>query len=570
MKKQARLLLTGLCAAALLAGCGGQQNNAETLPAIDPQPVVAEKPAADVIKVNNTAEFLQALGSDRVIQLPEGDFQLEPGDAPENPSGAFIWGFLGEYMEPDGSTDTKDAADYGATLTIRGLNNLTIRGAGADKTTLFLPGGGDLSFAHCNALTLEGFAIHDNDSEFFGPNCIQADYCWDVNAGDLKIPRLSAYETGNLQLENCRFFGDRTTCLELGSVTTCRITNCRFADIMQKEANYSILSAWGGSDFVIRDTVFENNRATNLMTLHVFQEPMRLENCTIRGNTISKYLFDIGDGSETTFTISGCSGENNTAWDWLGPDYLGSIVDETGKTLSDTDLEGLFGSIYSSASAAGPRETVTVTTADEFLAAIGPDREIILDAPLIDLSTASDYGGEDQPYYYWDDPYDGPQLVIHDVNNLTIRGKDGKHSNVISAVPRYAQVLYFRNCNNLTVQDLTAGHTEEPGYCMGGVLEFESCGNVVVSGTGLYGCGTIGIQAMQCRNMTLQHNEIYDCSYGGILLSTCRKVDMTDNTFRDLGKEYGEAYVYNVIDSADVTFDGSTLLENDYRAYEVS
>ena len=47
------------------------------------------------------------------------------------------------------------------------------------------------------------------------------------------------------------------------------------------------------------------------------------------------------------------------------------------------------------------KETFHVTTADEFLAAIGPNREIILDGETLDLSKASGYGDVTSPYFYW-------------------------------------------------------------------------------------------------------------------------------------------------------------------------
>ena len=54
------------------------------------------------------------------------------------------------------------------------------------------------------------------------------------------------------------------------------------------------------------------------------------------------------------------------------------------------------------------QKTVHVSTADEFLSAIGPDTEIIVDARLIDFSTAANYGSSGGDYYRWDDPFDGP------------------------------------------------------------------------------------------------------------------------------------------------------------------
>ena len=56
---------------------------------------------------------------------------------------------------------------------------------------------------------------------------------------------------------------------------------------------------------------------------------------------------------------------------------------------------------------------------------------------------------------------------------MTITGKTGKNANTLSATPRYAQVLSFDRCSNIAVENLTAGHTKEPGYCVGGVLLFQ-------------------------------------------------------------------------------------------------
>lgn len=120
------------------------------------------------------------------------------------------------------------------------------------------------------------------------------------------------------------------------------------------------------------------------------------------------------------------------------------------------------------------QNSVTVTTADEFLAAIAPDTEIIVDAELIDFSKATGYGNANGEYYRWEDPFDGPELIITGVSNLTIRGAGEDHTvNVLSAVPRYAYVVMFENCSNIHVKGLTVGHTKEPGSCRGGVLGFQ-------------------------------------------------------------------------------------------------
>ena len=179
---------------------------------------------------------------------------------------------------------------------------------------------------------------------------------------------------------------------------------------------------------------------------------------------------------------------------------------------------------------------VTVTTVDEFLAAISPNTEIIVDAELIDLSKAAGYGKTDGDYYYWAEAYDGPELYIAEVSNLTIRGAGEDHTvNVISSVPRYSNVLNFFNCANIMVKGLTVGHTEEPGYCLGGVLFFMNIQDILVEDCGLFGCGTLGVKAESSKNIQIINNDIYDCSVGGVELTNCDDVNVDGNTFRELG-----------------------------------
>lgn len=183
-----------------------------------------------------------------------------------------------------------------------------------------------------------------------------------------------------------------------------------------------------------------------------------------------------------------------------------------------------------------PQTQITVTTADEFIAAIAPDTEILLDADLIDLSEATGYGKTRGEYYYWEEAFDGPEFRISGVSNLTIRGTGEDHGvNVISSMPRYAYVILFENCSNIHTVGFTAGHTKEPGYCMGGVLGFQNCADILVEDCGLFGCGTLGVMGMSSRNMQIINCEIYECSVGGVELTNCDDVNVDGCTFRDLG-----------------------------------
>lgn len=170
---------------------------------------------------------------------------------------------------------------------------------------------------------------------------------------------------------------------------------------------------------------------------------------------------------------------------------------------------------------------VTVKTVDELLAAIAPDTCITMEMGVYNLATAENYGADGGEYYKWEDAFDGYELVISGVDKLRIQGTDADEV-ILSAKPRYADVLSFRSCANIAVGDLTAGHTEEPGQCAGGVLDFQSTDGVLVDDCALYGCGILGVAARDCANIRVEDTDIYDCSDGAAWLQSCNNAVFDD------------------------------------------
>ena len=178
-------------------------------------------------------------------------------------------------------------------------------------------------------------------------------------------------------------------------------------------------------------------------------------------------------------------------------------------------------------------EEVYVKTADEFIAAIGSNRQIVVDMELLDFSTATDYGKSSGEFFYWLDNYDGPGFCITDVENLEIVGQ-GKDKTTLQAKPRYAEVLFFEDCKNVGIADLTAGHLKEaPGSCVGDVFEFRNCSDCTIRGCGLFGCGVNGISAEKCENFVITETEIYDCSSLGAFLMNCKNMAFTGCSIHD-------------------------------------
>ena len=216
----------------------------------------------------------------------------------------------------------------------------------------------------------------------------------------------------------------------------------------------------------------------------------------------------------------------------------------------------------------GAQKQVHVSTVDEFLSALAPDTEIILDAEFYDLSTATGYGEANATYYRWEEVFDGVQLSIQDVSNLTIRAEgDDIKAHTVSARPRYAHVLNFDNCSAITIEGFTAGHTFEPGSCAGGVLGFQGSQDILIRNCGLYGCGVVGVWAERSKNIQVANCDIYECSWGGIYMVACKDVTFTDNTIRDLGEVFeGTRYdgtPFMLHDTENITING-VKMDNNY------
>ena len=381
-----------------------------------------------------------------------------------------------------------------------------------------------------------GVSIRDVGLYGCGVTGVSADNCSDVTVANSDI-----YE--------CSYNG-----IQVMNSTGVNVVNCRLFDLGKTEEweASEVFNLVSSSDITISDCEIYGNLSQYLVRSSGVDQ-VTLKNNVFRDNWVKTSAF----GTFGNFvTLDGNTFEDCLIHSWFENGC--GAVDPEGNTITEDTMNGID---PGETVPAGEKVTVTVTNADEFLAAIAPNTEIVIDAEVIDFSTAGDYGGAPKKYYRWEDIYDGPGLVIAGADNLTIRSKDGKtKSHTINAVPRYANVLTFVNCDNLILSGFTAGHTQEPGVCMGGVLMFQGCEFVSVDNCGLFGCGILGVQAEGCTGITLRKCDIYECSYGGIQMFDTTGITLEKCTFRDLG---GNNLI--LTGCSDVTVDGEFLNGQSYN-----
>lgn len=190
---------------------------------------------------------------------------------------------------------------------------------------------------------------------------------------------------------------------------------------------------------------------------------------------------------------------------------------------------------------AARRARITVSTSRELWDAIGSDRTITLRPGVYDLVSIADTLTASSPHIAFEAVYDGIEAVIRNVQNLTIIGpKD--HSAKIYTQPRYADVLRFDNCQDITLKQIEAGHWPDEGDCNGAVLQFTDCDRIELDDLRLFGSGTYGIWASRTNELHCKDSQIYECTYGILYLTACEDIHLEDCQFLN-NRQYNLVHV---------------------------
>ena len=532
MKKLISLMIAAIMLLSL-AACGEAPDSSaeETEPPETSAPKTED--GRTVTEVTTVDELLDAIAPDTVIELTGQRYMLtEASDyGTGSGSGYYRW-------------DTGD----GAELVIENVTGLTIRAANRDTCIVTEPRWVNvLHFIGCEDITLEGFTAGHTDGA----------YC---SGGVLCFENTKGVTVDGCSLYGCGTEGVTTYSCEDVAVTGSEIWNCsQGAAFIYDSKNVSfdncdfhgITAEFGMFRTIDSDKFALLNSTIRDSSGDVFFNSSRSSGVYIGGCEVSGNKFrDMFASELIPVTVEGCALGDNDIIDWYADmEKLGSLyenskaVDHERNVYSYSELQNMQKTENAVWNAYVPEVStpevavsedgkVHVMTVDEFLAAIAPDTTIYLEPGVYDLSTAAGCGVTETDRYRWDLRFDGPSLVITGVDGLTIEGA-GAESVTIAAVPRYADVLGFERCAGLTLRGFTAGHTEEKGYCTGGVLYFDLCDDAVIDGCALFGCGIMGITASNCDDMNVSNTEIYDCEYGAVTLNDSNAVfdncDIHDN-----------------------------------------
>lgn len=209
---------------------------------------------------------------------------------------------------------------------------------------------------------------------------------------------------------------------------------------------------------------------------------------------------------------------------------------------------------------------ITVTNSTELLHALKSNTVVTLKAGTYDLSEKNDVKHANLSWY---DMFDGFYPIIKSVNNLTLRS-EGDAEIVIK--PSYGWVIDFQTCQNLRFERIRFSHIK-PGFCIGGVLRFQLCENVEITGCTLDGSGTYGVELTQTSNFTMSQSRIQNCTYGIAQLYNSQNILFIDSVLTQ-NQEYTMIDIQNTsnvdfIDCEITRNTGSSLVFVDSSSYSV-
>ncbi len=545
MKKTLSLFLLAAMVLGLLSGCTAQTatDTLPTAPVATENPVSTAEPAnSGAVEVHNVDELLAALSSDTVIHLNKGVYNLmEAKNYGKGGSAAYYWGPI--------MSDSYE-------LVLTSVSNLTIYGEGEIVTVPRDPA--VLRMRDCYRVSFDGITFgHTVTAEACQGPVVHLEDCREISFAHCRLfgcgtTGIWAYESRDLKLEDCDIYHCSQSAIDVMNTSGLLMQDCRIYEI-GTEDDYGAWAVFGLFDtkgVTIRDCQVSDCRATYLY--HGWNvNTVSVTGLKVTGSHVDS-MFEY-TGSEIVLDVQP---ENNVIGQWFGSpwasgtEYLNYLICLNGEKWYEEDLDAAWGEQLASAGLgtvyvekqeadySGTTE-VHVSTADELLKAIAPDTTIYIDCERLDLTEASDYGEsalEEWPestigdyensYYRWVNVYDGYELEIGNVTNLHLVGA-GDGTEIVTQ-PRYADVLSFMGCGNVSLQGLTLGHSPEPGECSGGVLYLRDSSNILVDCCNLYGCGIIGIQGMRVKNLNVQNTCIYECSWGAVNLTSSDMVNFMD------------------------------------------
>lgn len=426
---------------------------------------------ANAVNVKNAEELLMAIKPGANIVLSAGTYNLsgvirDKSKVEKN-----------EYL-------SLSFASYDNELVVRNVDDMTITGPADGKAEIVIedPYAAVMAFEWCKNVKLSNVTMgHTAQKGYCTGSVVKI-----VNCVDMAFSKDDLYGCGTYGIEADRCQGVRVD------------------DTIIRECSYGIVSMRFCSDTEFNNCILKECEYLDLLDLRCCS--VTFNKCEFKDNK-TKYDF-VARNSKSSVFFNGCH------FDEVETERLNEMSDDCSALVFDDkctfDGHNL-------------KSVVTVSSAKELFDAIRPGATIYIEPGEYNLTECAKAIYEERglvwdrthEYVKFSEVFDGVEVTLNNVDNLTICGLGGSSADVSLIVdPRYAAVFYLKNCENVSFINLTAGHSDR-GNCVGDVISIEGGSGFVFSKVDLFGCGVNGIGAYEnFRNVYVYDSIIRDCEYG--------------------------------------------------------
>ena len=202
-------------------------------------------------------------------------------------------------------------------------------------------------------------------------------------------------------------------------------------------------------------------------------------------------------------------------------------------------------------------DEVIIRTVNDFLDNLRPGVTLI-----IERSFSMEGIKECEPngkYYKINDVYGDKMLVVSNLRDLKIVGKEGEDITILTPYEA-ASVINFNECRNITLENLRMGHDPQPGYpCEGYVTGLVDCDSVNIINCTLYGSGIYGIYGNGVTTLNVSKSVITKCSECFVFLWPAKKCRFSDCRFSGNNLSYDG---FSLSDCRDILIENCEITDN--------
>ena len=455
----------------------------------------------------NTAEaFIDAIGSEREIYLEPGDYILEDS------------------------------------IAIMGVKQLRIIGIQGDRPVRIL----------VRSRTANVLEIVDSEDLLFE----------NVVIGHAE--GTDQHENGVLKISNASNITITNSTLYAGSygVSLTEVKGFKFSHSTIKECTKLIMQLYLSKNITFENSGFSDNHNSRGKSLILIHECSNIQytSCKIENNSTFLEEYD----AHALFVVSLDSGvtirdshiRNNSS------DYF--VLTQGGGYLAEQGCE-FNGNVFRQGKNRFEKKMIvqqfTVSTAEEFIDAVGSYREIYLRPGdyILDELVEKEHG-----HVKW-----GWGITLHNVEHLKIIGGQGDRPVRLLVRDRLQDVLKIEDSKSLLIENIVMGHAEAldaQDECGGGVLDIQRTLDVIISNTVLYGTGFSGLRLDQVNGLMFLNSTVKECIGGPVELYNSKNIFFENSRFLN---NHGVSlhFLIQIQDSLNIQFT-NCLIENNSMAQD--